>query len=291
MPARFRHAAIVGKYQARGIRPVLEEIARFLVGQGLEVSFERDTADATGVIDFEGLSTAEMGAQCDLAVVVGGDGTMLGIARELARYNLPLVGINQGRLGFITDIPIERFRETIAPMIAGDYEEEHRSMIEGGVWRDGERIFEGLSMNDVVVSRGATASMVELKIDIGDDFVANLRADGLIVASPTGSTAYALSAGGPILHPGIAGWVLVPIASHTLSNRPIVLPDHGEIRIEIVAGRDASANFDMQSLASLLHGDQVRVRRSVHKVRFLHPRGWSYYATLRRKLRWYEGVV
>jgi NAD+ kinase len=291
MPARFRHAAIVGKYQARGIRPVLEEIAQFLVGQGLEVSFERDTADATGVVDFEGLSTAQMGERCDLAVVVGGDGTMLGIARELARYNLPLVGINQGRLGFMTDVPIERFREALAPMIAGDYEEEHRSMLEGGVWRDGERIFEGLSMNDVVVSRGATASMVELKIDIGDDFVANLRADGLIVASPTGSTAYALSAGGPILHPGIAGWVLVPIASHTLSNRPIVLPDHGEIRIEIVAGRDASANFDMQSLASLLHGDQVRVRRSVHKVRFLHPRGWSYYATLRRKLRWYEGVV
>jgi NAD+ kinase len=146
-------------------------------------------------------------------------------------------------------------------------------------------------MNDVVVSRGGTASMVELRIDIGDEFVANLRADGLIVASPTGSTAYALSAGGPILHPGIAGWVLVPIASHTLSNRPIVLPDSGEIRIEIVAGRDASANFDMQSLASLLHGDQVRVRRSQYRVRFLHPRGWSYYATLRRKLRWYEGVV
>jgi NAD+ kinase len=291
MPARFRHAAIVGKYQARGIRPVLEEVAQFLVGQGLEVSFERETANATGVTDYEGLSAAEMGERCDLAVVVGGDGTMLGIARELARYNLPLVGINQGRLGFITDVPIERFREALAPMIAGDYEEEHRSMLEGGVWRDGERIFEGLSMNDVVVSRGATASMVELKIDIGDDFVANLRADGLIVASPTGSTAYALSAGGPILHPGIAGWVLVPIASHTLSNRPIVLPDHGEIRIEIIAGRDVSANFDMQSLASLLHGDQVRVRRSVHKVRFVHPRGWSYYATLRRKLRWYEGVV
>jgi len=118
-----------------------------------------------------------------------------------------------------------------------------------------------------------------------------LRADGLIVASPTGSTAYALSAGGPILHPALSGWVLVPIASHTLSNRPIVLPDSGEIHITIVAGRDASANFDMQSLASLLHGDEVRVRRSAHKVRFVHPRGWSYHATLRRKLRWYEGVV
>ena len=146
-------------------------------------------------------------------------------------------------------------------------------MIEGGVWRDDEAIFEGLSLNDVVVSRGATAAMVELRVDIDGDFVANMRADGLIIASPTGSTAYALSAGGPLLHPGIAGWVLVPIASHTLSNRPIVLPDHGEIRITIVAGRDASANFDMQSLASLLHGDRIRVRRSAHTVKFLHPKG------------------
>ena len=291
MATRFRHAAIVGKHQALGMRDLLGEVAQFLVGLGLKVSFEQATAHNTGLTGYDALSTAEMGAQCDLAVVVGGDGTMLGIARELARHDIPLVGINQGRLGFITDVPVGQFREALAPMIGGDFEEEHRAMLEGGVWRDGARIFEGLSMNDVVVSRGATASMVELKIDIGGEFVANLRADGLIVASPTGSTAYALSAGGPILHPGIAGWVLVPIASHTLSNRPIVLPDHGEIRIEIVAGRDASANFDMQSLASLLHGDQVRVRRSEHKVRFLHPRGWSYYATLRRKLRWYEGAV
>lgn len=291
MPERFRHAAIVGKYQARGIRPVLEEIAHFLVGLGLEVSFDRETAQATGVTAFDALDTADIGRQCDLAIVVGGDGTMLGIARELARHNLPLVGINQGRLGFITDVPVGQYKDALAPMLAGDYEEEHRAMLEGGVWRDGEQIFHGLSMNDVVVSRGGTASMVELRVDIDDDFMANLRADGLVLSSPTGSTAYALSAGGPILHPGIAGWVLVPIASHTLSNRPIVLPDHGEVKITIVAGRDASANFDMQSLASLLHGDQVRVRRSAHKVRFLHPRGWSYYATLRRKLRWYEGVV
>lgn len=291
MPERFRHAAIVGKYQARGIRPVLEELAHFLVGLGLEVSFERETAAATGVNDFDTLPVDQLGRRCDLAVVVGGDGTMIGIAREVARQNLPLVGINQGRLGFITDIAQGQYREALGPIIAGDYEEERRSMLEGQVWRDGEPIFDGLSLNDVVVSRGATASMVELRVDIGDDFVANLRADGLIIASPTGSTAYALSAGGPILHPGIAGWVLVPIASHTLSNRPIVLPDHGEVRITIVAGRDASANFDMQALASLLHGDQIRVRRSEHRVRFLHPRGWSYYATLRRKLRWYEGVV
>lgn len=291
MPTRFRHAALVGKPQAQGMRPVMEEIAQFLVRQGVEVSMERDTAQANDLTDYGALSRAQLGQQCDIAVVVGGDGTMLGTARELARYGVPLVGVNQGRLGFITDIAVGEALEALAPILAGDYEEDFRAMLDGSVWRDGEQIFESLSMNDVVVSRGATASMVELRVQLGSEFIANIRADGLIVASPTGSTAYSLSAGGPIMHPSIWGWVLVPIASHTLSNRPIVLPDAQEIQIEIVAGRDASANFDMQSLASLLHGDQVRVCRSQHKVRFLHPRGWSYYATLRRKLRWYEGVV
>lgn len=291
MGSRFRHAALVGRPQTEGTRPVLEEIAGLLAQQGLQVSLERQTAEATGIASLGALDIDQIGAACDLTVVVGGDGTMLGVARRLARYDVPLVGINQGRLGFITDVAVGQVQETLEPMIAGDFEEEHRAMLESEVWRSGKRIFEGLSMNDVVVSRGATAGMVELRVDIGDEFVANLRADGLIVASPTGSTAYALSAGGPILHPDIAGWVLVPIASHTLSNRPIVLPDSGVIRVEIVAGRDASASFDMQGLTSLQHGDQVRVRRSEHRVRFLHPRGWSYYATLRRKLRWYEGVV
>ena len=286
----FRHAAIVGKHQARGIRPVLEEIAEFVTSQGLDVSLERETAENTGITDYPALSNEEMGAQCDLAIVVGGDGTMLGFARDMARHGTPLVGINQGRLGFITDISLERFRESLAPILRGDYAREQRAMLEGAVWRDGEVIFEGLALNDVVVSRGATASMVELKVDVGDEFVANMRADGVIVASPTGSTAYSLSSGGPLLHPSIAGWVVVPIASHTLSNRPIVLPDSGEVRLEIVAGRDASVNFDMQSLASLLHGDRITVRRSAHQVCFLHPKGWSYYATLRRMLRWYEGV-
>ena len=292
MPAaRFRHAALVGKYQARGIRDLLEDIAHFLVRQRLDVSIETETALNTGMGDYPVLTPEELGRQCDLAIVVGGDGTMLGIARQLARHNLPLVGINQGRLGFITDIAAGTFAEALAPIIVGDYEIEHRTMLEGGVWRDGESIFHGIAMNDVVVSRGAASGMVELKIDVGDEFVANFRADGLIVASPTGSTAYSLSAGGPLLHPGIAGWVLVPIAPHALTARPIVIPDSAEISIEIAGGREVSVNFDMQTLASLLHGDVIRVRRSAHQVRFLHPRGWSYYGTLRRKLHWTEGVV
>ena len=148
---------------------------------------------------------------------------------------------------------------------------------------------EALAMNDVVINRGSNSGMVELRVEVDGHFVANQRADGLIIATPTGCTAYALSAGGPLLHPSIPGWVLVPIAPHTLSNRPIVLADVAEVAIEIVSGRDASANFDMQSLAALRIGDRITVTRSKYAVRFLHPKGWSYFDTLRKKLHWNEG--
>lgn len=291
MASRFRHAALIGKYQSPGSGKVLASVAEFLESQGLEVSLDAATAQASGLVGRAGLDAAAIGRHCDLAVVVGGDGTMLATARMLARHDVPLVGVNQGRLGFMTDIPLAELRETLAPMIAGDYEEEHRTMLDGHVKRDGRAIFESFAVNDVVVSRGASAGMVELRVDVQQQFVTNFRADGLIVASPTGSTAYALSAGGPIMHPDIAGWVMVPIAAHSLSNRPIVLPDTGEVRVEIVAGRDAVVNFDHQSLASLLIGDRICMRRSEHRIRILHPRGWSYYATLRRKLHWNEGAL
>jgi NAD+ kinase len=290
MPIRFRHAALIGKFQAEGIRDVLDRIARFVVSQGLEVSVEAQTALNTGLTGYPALTVDELGARCDLALVLGGDGTMLGIARQLARHGTPLVGINQGRLGFITDIAIDGLEDTLRPMLAGDYVDEARSMLEGGVVREGATIFEGFALNDVVVNRGAASGMVQLQVAIDGEFVSSLRADGLIVASATGSTAYALSAGGPILHPSISGWVLVPIAPHDLSNRPIVVPNSGAVTVEIVAGRDAGVNFDMQMVTSVLRGDRVEVRRSAHQVHFLHPRGWNYYATLRGKLHWNLGV-
>jgi NAD+ kinase len=290
MPSAFRHAALVGKYQTRGIRPILEEVAHFLVQRGLDVTLEQETAQNTGITDFPSLPADRLGSSCDVAVAIGGDGTMLGVARWLARQGVPLIGINQGRLGFITDISVEQFASALTPMLEGNYEEERRTMLEGGVWRDGRCIFEAFALNDVVVSRGASASMVELRVDIGGEFVANIRADGLIVASPTGSTAYSLSAGGPILHPGVASWVMVPIAPHELSNRPIVLPDDGEIRIQVVAAKEVTASFDMHSLANMLASDTVVVRRAPYQARFLHPQRWSYFATLRRKLHWNAGV-
>jgi NAD+ kinase len=291
MKSQFRHVALIGKYHAQGSRSALEDIANFLGTQGCDVAIEQDTASNTGLTQFPTLDAAGIGAHCDLALVVGGDGTMLGIGRLLAQFGIPLVGINQGRLGFITDIAFEDYQNTLIPMLRGEYEEDRRWMMQAKVVRDGRCVFSATAMNDVVVNRGATAGMVELRVEVDGRFVANQRADGLIIASPTGSTAYALSAGGPLLHPSIAGWVLAPIAPHTLSNRPIVLSDSGEITIEVVAGRDASANFDMQSLASLLHGDRITVRRSEHQMRFLHPKGWSYFDTLRKKLHWNEGVA
>lgn len=291
MKSQFRHVALIGKYHAQGSRSALEEIAHFLHAQGCEVALERDTASNTGLTQYPVLDVAAVGAHCDLALVVGGDGTMLGIGRQLAQFGVPLVGVNQGRLGFITDIAFEDFQTALGPMLRGEYEEDRRWMIQAEVVRDGRCVFSATAMNDVVVNRGASAGMVELRVEVDGRFVANQRADGLIIATPTGSTAYALSAGGPLLHPSISGWVMVPIAPHTLSNRPIVLPDTGEITVEIVSGRDASANFDMQSLASLLHGDRITVRRSEYQMRFLHPKGWSYFDTLRKKLHWNEGVA
>ncbi|RYF60033.1 MAG: NAD kinase, partial [Comamonadaceae bacterium] len=225
MKSLFRQVALIGKYhaavsgaQAGSTRAALEDIAHFLTSQGCEVLFERDTASTVGITGYTTLDLPAIGTQCDLVLVVGGDGTMLGIGRQLAQYGVPLIGINQGRLGFITDIALDHYRATLTPMLRGEYEEDHRSLMHARVVRDGHCVFDALAMNDVVVNRGATSGMVELRVEVDGHFVANQRADGLIVASPTGSTAYSLSAGGPLVHPSTPGWVMVPIAPHTLSN-------------------------------------------------------------------------
>lgn len=298
MKSNFGQVALFGKYQAlasgaagASSREALLDIAQFLHTLGCEVVFETETAANMSITGYPVLDIPAIGRNCDLGLVVGGDGTMLGIGRQLAPHNVPLIGINQGRLGFITDIRFNNFAAVLAPMLRGEYDEDQRSLMQGKVMRDGHCVFDAMAMNDVVVNRGATSGMVELRVEVDGHFVSNQRADGLIIATPTGSSAYALSAGGPLLHPSIPGWVLVPIAPHTLSNRPIVLANASEIAIEIVAGRDASASFDMQSLASLLHGDRIVVTRSRHHVRFLHPKGWTYFDTLRQKLHWNEGVA
>jgi NAD+ kinase len=313
MKSKFRQIALIGKYAkevkdhkavkalenanspklapAVSTSQILQSLTHFLHLQGADVVIEQETAASCDLTNPQIQNINQIGKSCDLAIVVGGDGTMLGFGRQLAPYGVPLIGINQGRLGFITDIALDQIETTLAPMLQGNYTEDFRSLFLGKVIRDDACVFSTLAMNDVVVNRGATAGMVELRVEVNGHFLSNQRADGLIIATPTGSTAYALSSGGPIIHPSLAGWVLVPIAPHTLSNRPIVLGDDAQIAIELVSGKDASANFDMQSLASLIKGDRISVSKSEHRARFLHPVGWSYFDTLRKKLHWNEGVA
>jgi len=287
-PPVFNTIAVIGKYMADGIGQSLSELTEFLVKSGRSVVFETDTARSLALPGLMAMTPAEIGLHADVAIVVGGDGTMLGIGRQLAPYDVPLIGINQGRVGFMTDISQDDMIGVLTDMLNGQLESEQRSLLESSVIRDGQPIFHALAFNDVVVSRGSTSGMAELQVEVDGRFMYNQRSDGLIVATPTGSTAYALSAGGPLLHPSLHGIGLVPIAPHALSNRPIVVPDTSTIVIEIMGGRDISANFDMQSLASLQHHDRIVVKRSAHTITFLHPQGWSYYDTLREKLHWNE---
>lgn len=287
----FQHIALIGKYQTAGSQEALSRLADFLSQMGIGVILETETALNTGLQGYTHAPIQELSKHAQLALIMGGDGTMLGAGRMLAKQNMPVIGVNQGRLGFMTDIPLDGYTETLRPMLMGEYVEERRPMMQASVWRGEQCLMQTEALNDVVVNRGTSSGMIEMRVKVNDRFVANHRADGLILASPTGSTAYALSAGGPILHPDIAGWVMVPIAPHTLTNRPIVLSCREEVCIEVVSTRDGCANFDMHSLASLQPGDQVRVRTSEYALRLLHPLGWSYFDTLRRKLRWNEDAV
>lgn len=280
--------ALIGKYNALGMGESLNELANSLADAGHVVVFDTDSAQNLALNNFPALSVADIGRSADVAIVLGGDGTMLGIARQLAPYDVPLIGINQGRLGFITDIPRDQMISVVAHILSGKHIAEERRMLEAIVVRDGEQIFSGVAFNDIVLSRGAGSGMIELRVEVDQHFMYNQRSDGLIVSTPTGSTAYALSAGGPLLHPSLGGIAMVPIAPHALSNRPIVLPDTSVISVEIVAGRDASVNFDMQSFANLNHKDKIIIKRSTHHITFWHPENWNYYHTLREKLHWNE---
>jgi NAD+ kinase len=280
--------ALVVRQNTAGIDEPVQAIVDFLRGAGYLPVLEAETAGYVNVAGVPAMTMDEIGQQASIAIVVGGDGTMLGVARQLARYKVPLIGINQGRLGFMTDIPIDRMLPVLAEILSGKARAEERTLLEARVVRDGVEIHCSVAVNDVVVARGSGAGMAELKVTVDGAFMYNQRSDGLIVSTPTGSTAYALSAGGPLLHPALAGIVLVPIAPHALSNRPIVVPDTSDIVVEIMNGRDISVNFDMQTFTSLQHGDQIVISRSPNTIAFLHPEGWSYYHTLREKLHWNE---
>ena len=288
MNPSFKTVGLIGKYKSPEIAGPLLKLADFLTRRGIKVLIDRLTASHIGDNKYPVLVLEEIGRQADLAVVLGGDGTMLNIARTFAPCDVALVGVNQGRLGFLTDISIDTMFETIGTILEGNYVTEERMLLEAEVFSGESSVFTVLAFNDVVISKGIKGSMIELEVRIDGQFLYTVRADGLIVASPTGSTAYALSSGGPIVHPSLSVMALVPICPHTFSSRPIVISSDSVVEIIIGDAADARAHFDSHSRFDLREQDHVVVRRYGHTIRLLHPVGHNYYSMLREKLHWTE---
>ena len=284
----FPTIALVGRYASPGIAEPLNRLAVFLADRGHRVLIDAETARLTPLAGYPTAPRAELGREAKLAIVIGGDGTMLSIARQLAPFDVPLIGINQGRLGFLTDIAVADMEKVLAAMLEGEYVEETRTLLDATLTRVTGGSEHALALNDVFVNRGAAGGMIDCAVTIDGRFVYALRADGLIVATPTGSTAYALSAQGPIVDPGVAAFLLVPVAPHALTNRPIVVRDSVVIEIALQPGNDAGLHCDGQANFPLSEGDRVVVRRAEHRVRLLHPRDHDHFAMLRRKLHWSE---
>lgn len=282
----FRTAAIIGKFARREDTGQLSELARFLAARGVGVLIERHTHECLADDTFEAADFERIGHEADIAIVVGGDGTLLTVARALAAYGVPLVGVNRGRLGFTTDIAMGSMQPALAQIFEGQYTAEDRTLLEATLTRSGVTMLRTLAFNDVVTSRGVQGGMIEFRVLIDGEFAYELRADGLIIATPTGSTAYALSSGGPILHPAVAGLTLVPVSPHTLSNRPIVVSDDSRIEVILLRSTEGSVYFDGRDNHTLLAGDHLVVHASPDRVRLLHPAGYSYFRTLREKLGW-----
>ncbi len=287
--SEFKTVAIVGRRESPDLVEPIKALVEILAVAGYEVALDCDTADAIGRSELKvpphPLFTLMMQ---DVGIVIGGDGTMLGFGREASRTGMPLIGVNRGRVGFITDIPLADMFTAVPAILGGQYVREERAMLSLEVVRDGTVIYQSCAFNDVTVTRGGISGMVELSVSVDDQFMYEQRSDGLIIATPTGSSAYSLAAGGPLLHPRLRSVVITPIAPQKLSNRPIVLPGDSNIEVKLVAGESINVHSDMQTYTALRIGDIVRVTRSRNVVPFLHPVGHDHYETLREKLHWNE---
>ena len=288
MPKTFKTIALIGKYKSPEIAEPVLRLARFLHERGIRVLLDPLTAAHVGKNSYSVLPLEDVGREAELAIVIGGDGTMLNIARTFAPFDVALVGINQGRLGFLTDLSMGGMLDAMAAILAGNFVEESRMLLQAEVWSAEDSVLNVVSFNDISVNKGAEGSLIEIEVHIDGKFVYNLRSDGLIVTSPTGSTAYALSSGGPILHPSLNVIGLVPVCPHTLSNRPIVVGSESEIEITILKAADARVHFDSHSHHELKERDKIMVRRCLHSIRLLHPLDHNYYHMLREKLHWSE---
>lgn len=282
----FRNIGLMGRPGNTAVSDTLHDLDEFLTGQGLRVIYDEDTAILIDRADVQICSRQRLGEACDLVIVVGGDGSLLHAGRALARSGTPVLGVNRGRLGFLTDVSPDRIRDKVGAVLRGDFVEDKRFLLTAEVMRSGRISGEMLALNDIILHTGTTVHMIEFELYVEGQFVYRLRSDGLIVCTPTGSTAYALSGGGPILHPRLDAIGLVPMHPHTLSSRPIVVDGASEIKIQVLSEIPPRISGDGEPGQMLEAGDWVYVRKHPFKLRLLHPPGHDFYQACRTKLGW-----
>jgi len=286
--ASFEHIGIIGRMGNRQAADTLGRLVSFLQTRDIVVTLEDETSNMLARSNIKTCSSDKLGCECDLVIVVGGDGSLLGAARALARHNVPLLGINRGRLGFLADITPEDLEPKVAEVLAGKYATESRFLLDMVVYRNGVPVGHGDALNDVVLHPGEFIRMIEFETYIDGQFVHSQRSDGIIISTPTGSTAYALSGGGPIMHPKLDAIVLVPMNPHTLSSRPIVVDGNSEIRIVLGTDNTTSPRVtcDGQIHVPVQAGDEIHVHKKPHKLKLIHPLSHNFYESCRSKLGW-----
>jgi len=284
----FKTIGVFGKYRDASVEEPLKSLTKHLESKGIRVKLGHTTAaEITRDLPQESISD-DLCAGIDLAIVIGGDGTLLHVASDIAPTNVPIVGINRGRLGFLTDIPQADMLSEIDAILDGNYSIESRMMLDVQVKRDAQVLYQQIALNDVVIGKHALEKLISWQAHVNGQFVTSARSDGVILATPTGSTAYALSAGGAIMHPGVGVISMVPISPHTLSNRPITLPGDASIELTIKNRTQNCAHVSCDGLIgfNLIGDETVNVTRSEHSVKLVHTENYNYFAMLRAKLGW-----
>ena len=288
METTFKKIGIIGKHGDDRVINAITSLSSYLLEKNFEVFLDKITSELELNLPHEVLDRQELGSTVDLAIIIGGDGTLLNAARSLVSFNVPLLGINLGRLGFLTDVSPENLEQTLDEIFAGEFTEEPRGLLHTRIFRQGELINQSSAFNDVVIHKWNGARMLEYETYIDNQFINTTRSDGIIVSTPTGSTGYALSGGGPLLHPSLHAIVLVPICPHSMSYRPLVVYADSEIKIIVKDCNQAEAQVtcDGQINLGLQAEDRIHITREENLIRLIHPRSYDYYAMLRAKLHW-----
>jgi len=293
MATEFTRIGLLGRREHPGVAEIVADLLKLLDARGIEVTMEDRLATLAHFEKRSMKSRDAIGAMVDLAIVIGGDGSLLSAALTLVRHATPVIGINRGRLGFLTDVSPDELITQVNSVLDGDYTRDSRFLLDVEVRRGTEIIGQAEALNDVVVNSGASAQMVEFELTIDGEFVYRLNADGLILSSPTGSTAYSMSGGGPIMNPALDAIAIVPMFPHSLTSRPIVVHGDSEIRIDVVSRNQIHppVTCDGQVSLTALPGDAVIVRKKKERLTLLHPPGYSFYASCRDKLRWSDTLA